>query len=98
MFRAKIDAKGIYRGIEAVEELVDGDVEVPEDCSLAPGAYIWNTEHGRFDPLPKSKRTASPDTPSLEDALYAMIEVMDIVPEECDKWAKWYKTTLAGKR
>ena len=39
--RAKLDAAGVYQGVEEVVELVAGDIPVPADCDLTPGEYIW---------------------------------------------------------
>lgn len=96
-FRAILDHRKIYRGIELVTELGPNDIEVPEECTLKPGNYIWNMAARRFDPLAPTKRSPAKDVPSLEEAFYAMIQQMEVVPQECDAWAKWYKTTLEGR-
>lgn len=97
-FRAKIDVRGIYQGVEPVEELIEGDIEVPEDCSLKAGAYFWNAQHQRFDPLPKTMVRPAPDVPSLEEALYALIIQLPDAPAASISWAKYYETTIAGMR
>lgn len=43
-YRAILDERRIYQGMEEVEELQDGDVEVPADCDLPKNEYFWNGE------------------------------------------------------
>jgi hypothetical protein len=49
LYRAKLNADGIYQGIEEVASLAAGDVEVPGDCDLAVGEYMW--DGGTFIPM-----------------------------------------------
>lgn len=95
MFRAKLDQNGLYLGLEEVAEILEGDIELGEDCGLKVGKYRWNGS--TFIPLPKSQQKASPEIPSYEEALLALINVMPSPPTECVKWAEWYKTTVCGK-
>jgi hypothetical protein len=39
--RAKLDAAGVYQGVEKVDKLFSEDIPVPADCDLVPGKYIW---------------------------------------------------------
>lgn len=96
MFRAKLDQSGIYLGLEQVTEILEGDIEVDDDCGLIAGRYKWNGV--TFLPLIKSQQKPSPEIPSFEEALLSLIAVMPSPPAECVKWAEWYKTSIGGAR
>ncbi len=101
MYRAKLDADQIYWGVEAVDELADGDVAIDPDCDLAQGKYKWNADaHPTpcFEPLPKDQRRDTPQQPLADRALYELIVSLDKagmkLPDYCEEWAMWYEKTL----
>lgn len=103
-YRAKLDADGIYWGVEQVAALAAGDVEVPQECDLKPGHYRWNRDakpEPCFEPLPKSLRRDAPEQPLTERALYelflAMLEAGQPLPRYCIEWGAWFETTIDAR-
>jgi hypothetical protein len=49
---AKLDHQNVYQGVKKIKanQLKDDDVEVPENCDLAIGGYVWDTQHKTFIP------------------------------------------------
>lgn len=99
--RAKLDADGIYWGVEEVAAIAPGDVPVPAGCDLKPGHYRWNPEAKpapRFDPLERAARKTEPGSPLADRALYELLwqlhQAGQGVPQYCADWACWYETTV----
>lgn len=96
LYRAKLDADGVYFGVEYVRELADGDVPVDADCDLAPGKYKWNADANRFEPLPRGQQKSSPGAVTAERALFDLISATPNAPASCLAWADNYKKTFDG--
>lgn len=92
MFKAKLDEKNIYWGIEEVDSLIDGDFEIDKNCDLEIGKY--KLVNGSFVPLLKKDFRDKPDDPVSDEALYQLIKSINNPPAYCIKWAEFYKTTL----
>lgn len=100
-YRAKLDNDGIYWGIEEIAAAGAGDVEIPQDCDLKPGAYRWNKKDATFDPLPPSQVRSSADTVDFERAVYELCEGLDAaggkpLPALTVTWCKQYETSFDG--
>ena len=97
-FRAKLDFKRVYWGVEEVAELLEDDVEVPKDCDLTHGHYIHDAASKAFVPLPKHLRKSTPDAPVGDRALFELLLSMQLagtaLPQYCKDWALWYETTV----
>lgn len=52
---ARLTDDGVYQGIDTIpaDKLTDAHIQVPKDCDLRPGAYVWVAEAGHFWPLKK---------------------------------------------
>lgn len=94
MFRAKLDQSGLFLGLEEVAEILEGDIQLEEDCGLKAGKYRWNGSS--FIPLPKSQHKSAPDAPSIEDVLHAIIATMPNVPDACAKWDAQYSKLIGS--
>ena len=97
-YRAKLDADRVYWGWEQVAALAEGDVEVPKDCDLKTGHYRHNDmaePEPRFEPLNREQKRDAPDAPSMERALYGLIQSQGATaPAYSLQWARWYETTI----
>lgn len=97
-YRAKIDADRVYWGVEQVATLAAGDVEIPKDCDLAPGAYKWDAN--AFVPLAPVNRKAT-SAPSTEKALALLIDALVAakvaIPEYTAAWRAHFATTIDAK-
>lgn len=71
---ANLDVNGVYFGVITLDPANPPAVvvPVPADCDLAPGRYVWNAEHQRFDPLPDSKALTAPGKVSMEQVVNAL--------------------------
>lgn len=100
-YRAKLDHHGIYWGVEAAEFLADGDIEVPVDCDLRPGAYRLappDAEHpqARFMPIEPTRVSAVPTKITSDEAFYALTLAMHqalptSVPKIVIEWAAQFE-------
>lgn len=99
-FRAKLDADRIFRGIEEVDELAPGDVEVPPACDLKPGWYRWNAAEKTFDALPPHQRKGAEDVVDSERALYEFWKVLhergEPLPQHTLEWCVAWETSFDG--
>ncbi len=88
---AKLDVNGIYWGVQTIDrvDLTAEHVEVPENCDLTPGAYRWNAEQKRFDPLPRSQRITQPGNVSLEEAVHELIQLAALAGKLPPRLAAW---------
>lgn len=88
---AELDASGIYWGVQTIERvaLTPEHVEVPASCDLTPGAYRWNSEMKRFDPLPRSQRITQPGNVSLEEAVHELVQIVALAGKLPPRLAKW---------
>lgn len=88
---AELDASAIYWGVQTIERaaLTPEHVEVPASCDLTPGAYRWNAEHQRFDPLPRSQRITQPGNVSLEEAVHELVQIAALAGKLPPRLAKW---------
>ena len=94
-FRAKLDADCVYWGVEEVSVLTDGDIEVPADCDLKPGHYKYNRQANWFEALPREQKRDTPEVPSFERALFALIKSLPYEPPlHCKEWAAWYEKSF----
>lgn len=75
-YRAKLDADGIYWGVEEVDALGDADFKVPADCDLKPGAYRLNADAKRMDPLLPQHVKLEPAAPDFQRAFYDLAAAM----------------------
>lgn len=96
IFKAILDINGVYFGMEEVVQLLEGDVEVPENCDLPPGKYKWVPELSQFYAVPKSQHTITPNAPLADRALYEVIKSMPNPPAYCLEWCAWFEKTLDG--
>lgn len=92
--RAKLDHDLVYWGPEDVDEFAEGDIEAPDEC-IRPGAYRWNTEHLRWDPLEPTQVKLDASAPSLERAFYDLLTVGPDAPS-VRAWGEAYRKTLEG--
>lgn len=88
---AKLDANNIYWGVQTIDrsELTPEHVEVPASCDLTTGAYCWNAEHQRFDPLPRSQRITQPGDVSLEEAVHELVQLAALSGKLPPRLAQW---------
>lgn len=49
VYRAMLDTDMIFRGITNAPDATGP--EVPEDCDLEPGKYVWDVNGGKFHPV-----------------------------------------------
>ena len=63
MHIAKLDEKNIYQGIEEIEDdaLQPHHIEVPHDCDLAAGRYMWDGHTFNLITDPQRIKTNDPD-------------------------------------
>lgn len=101
-FVADLDANGVYWGVKGIpdEELTNDHVEVPEDCDLTSGAYIWSG--GTFVPMQKKRVFATPEQITSDHCMYEMIKYLrdeaaangKEIPAYCSIWASAYEDKL----
>lgn len=96
IYRAKLDADGVYFGVEPVSELLDGDVQVEPNCDLAHGKYKWSPAAQRFEPLPRGQQKNAPGEVTLEQALFDLIRATPAAPASCLSWVENYQKTFDG--
>jgi len=94
-FRARLDHAGVFWGVEQVPALAPGDVPVPVDCDLRPGAYRWDAGTRRFEPLPRQRQCAAPAAPTLEEAFAALLEHGPGHPTVL-AWRGWFDNSVDG--
>lgn len=99
---ATLDADGVYRGLREVarKDVKPSDIEVPADCDLEPGKYLWNETEQRFDPVREDTPDSRLAEPNVQFAIaagfMALAEQGAVLPKETRDWLTWYRQTLDG--
>ena len=97
---AKLDAAGVFQGVGEVAKLTDLHLPLDQiggECDLPPGKYRWDRQRKTFVPLRAAAVAPARDVPTLERAVYALIKRMDMPPEDAQRWADWYETTIEAQ-
>jgi hypothetical protein len=99
---ALLDDRDVFIGMDTIaddSQLTDRHLPQISECDLAPGAYRWDAARGTFLPLPRDSAGRPADVPSIEEALF---ELLDVAPKvmrfnltpRLQKWVDWYSKRL----
>lgn len=96
---AHLDDVGIYLGVKSIplSALTDGHFEVPADCDLQPGRYVFNAAHKRFDPLLDDQVRLTPDAVTGDQVLAALVvwaKGQGAIDPVFDKFLAQFKTSM----
>jgi len=99
---ARLASDGTLLGFSKAK--IAGAPEVPENCDLAPGRYVWNPAERRFDPrgrAVKPDQTAAALDLMMPKALALTIQALAggrPPPEWCVIWARNWMANHATQR
>jgi len=99
-WRARLGPDNIYLGSEEIDSLGVDDVAVPENCDLKSGAYRWNRESNRFDPIHLLPRDVT-EMPNVLRAVaigFRAIRDGTELPQETLSFIDWYERRFEGKK
>lgn len=98
-FVAKLDADGVYQGVDAIPSsaVTDEHVPLPGGCDLPPGRYFWSREKSTFLPLASPQQRAV-EAPIALNALAWALLAMDgagmRLSRPCLDWLDVYIKTI----
>lgn len=64
-FIAVLNDKMIYTGMQEVDTVPEGAVEVPAACDLAAGKYVWSPNENTFKPISLKLPFSAADSQSV---------------------------------
>ena len=72
---AKLDADGIYHGMDAIpaDQVTADHVCLPDGCDLPHGKYFWDRAQGSFMPLTDSQQRAVSQPVPLNALAWALL-------------------------
>jgi hypothetical protein len=101
---ALLDSKFVFKGLERTHEAEPDSqhrINVPDDCDLIPGKYLWSHERQCFvpvsDPLEREKARGQID---FVKAVYRALDAIDkgaALPKITKDWMADYRVSMDNK-
>lgn len=96
---ARLDAEGIYQGIDLIpaDQVAADHVPLPDGCDLPPGRYAWDRAQKTFAPLASPQQRAVEAPVALNALAWGLLAQYDtgmVLPPPCLDWLDYYVRTI----